>query len=77
MQLEQDQSVRSMNFPFDAYSTELSAALGAWVLLEPNEEGQTEGTVGGGGSQACGERSTESRSGSDFTPNVRNVELQA
>ena len=49
VQLEQDQSVRSMKLPLDAYNTEASAAVGAWVLLEPNEERQTEGTAEGGG----------------------------
>ena len=38
VQLEQDQSVRSTKLPLDAYNTEASAAVGAWVLLEPNEE---------------------------------------
>ena len=40
----------SLKLPLGAYSTESSAAVGAWVLLQPNEEEQTEGeTVGGGG----------------------------
>ena len=32
--LEEDESVRSMKIPLGAYSTETSAAVGAWVLLE-------------------------------------------
>ena len=31
--LEEDESVRSMKIPLGAYSTETSAAVGAWVLL--------------------------------------------
>ena len=49
VQLEQGQSIRNMKLPLDAYNTEASAAEGAWVLLEPNKEGQTEGTAQGGG----------------------------
>ena len=41
--LEADQSVRSMKLPLAAYGTESSAAMGAWVLLEPNKAEQTEG----------------------------------
>ena len=48
-QLEQDQSVRSVKLPLDAYNTEASAAVGAWTLLKPIEERQTEGTAEGGG----------------------------
>lgn len=49
--LEEDQSVRSLKLPLGAYSTESSAAVGAWVLLQPNEEEQTEGAAVGGGGQ--------------------------
>ena len=48
--LEEDQCVRSLKLPLGAHNTESSAAVGAWVLLQPNEEEQREGaTVGGGG----------------------------
>ena len=33
-----------MKLPLDAHSREASSAVDAWVLLEPNKEGQTEGT---------------------------------
>ena len=63
MHLEEDQSVRSMKLPLCAYSTETSAAVGAWVLLERNDKEQTGGAVGVGGqnsqlgySQAGGEK---------------------
>ena len=50
VRLGEDQSVRSLKLPLGAYSTESSATVGAWVLLQPNEEEQTEGeTVGRGG----------------------------
>ena len=45
----EDQSVRSMKLPLGAYSTESSAAVGAWVLLERTDKDQTGGAVGGGG----------------------------
>ena len=45
----EDQSVRSMKLPSRPYSTETSAAVGAWVLLEHNDKDQTGGAVGGGG----------------------------
>ena len=44
----QHQSVRSMKLPLGTYSTETSAAVGAWVLLERNDKDQTGGAVGGG-----------------------------
>ena len=47
--LEEDESVRSMKIPLGAYSTETSAAVGAWVLLERNDKEQTGGAVGEGG----------------------------
>ena len=34
----EDQSVRSMKLPSRPYSTETSAAVGAWVLLERNDK---------------------------------------
>ena len=40
---EEDQSVRSMKLPICAYSTETSAAVGAWVLLERNGKQQAGG----------------------------------
>ena len=33
-----------MELPLDAHSREVSSAVDAWVLLEPNKEGQIEGT---------------------------------
>ena len=47
--LEEDQSVRSMKLPLGAYSTETSAAVGAWALLERIDKDQTGGAVGVGG----------------------------
>lgn len=44
-QLEHDQSERSVKLLLDAHGIEASTAVAAWVLLEPNEESQTEGTV--------------------------------
>ena len=44
MHLEEDQSVRSLKLPLGAYSTESSAeVVSVWVLLQLNEEEQTEG----------------------------------
>ena len=40
--------MRSMKLPLGTYSTETSAAVGAWVLLERNDKDQTGGAVGGG-----------------------------
>ena len=77
----EDQSVRSMKLPLGAYSTETSAAVGAWVLLDSNDKEQTGGTVGGGGqnsqlgdSEAGGEKSATSSRGRTLTPNVGNVD---
>ena len=36
-----------MKLPLDAYSTNPNAGVGAWVLLEPNDEEQTRDAVGG------------------------------
>ena len=79
--LEEDQSVRSMKLPLGAYSTETSAAVGAWVLLQRNDTEQTGGTVGNvgqnsqlGDSQAGGEKPAVSSRGRALTPNVRNVD---
>ena len=69
--LEQDQSVRSMKLPLDSYSTDLSAAMGACVLLESIDEQQAEG-----GSEVGGGRPAISRSGRALTPNVRDEELE-
>ena len=69
-----------MKLPLGAYSTETSAAVGAWVLLERNDKKQTEGAVGGGGqnsqlgdSEAGGKKPAVSCRGRALTPNVRNV----
>ena len=43
--------MRRVKLPLVAYSTESSAAVGAWVLLQPDEEEQTEGAAVGGGGQ--------------------------
>ena len=83
-QLEQYQIVRSMKFPLDAHNTEASAAVDASILIEPNEERQTEGTAEGsehnswlGHTQAGVGRPTISSRGRTLTPNVRNVNLVA
>ena len=79
--LEEDESVRSMKIPLGAYSTETSAAVGAWVLLERNDKEQTGGAVGEGGqnrqlgdSEAGGEKPAVSGRGRALTPDVRNVD---
>ena len=71
-------------FSVYAYGTEASAAVGAWVLLEPKEERQTESTAEGGGhnsqlrhTQAGIGRSAVSSRGRTLTPNMRNVNLVA
>ena len=78
--LEADQNVRSMKLPLAADSTENSAAVGVWVLLEPNDVEQTGGAVGGDGqnsqlgdSEAGGENPAVS-SRERASPNVRNVD---
>ena len=40
----QSARINCMELPLDAHSPEASSAVDAWVLLEPNKEGQTEGT---------------------------------
>ena len=45
--LAEDQNVRSMKLPLGAYSPDPNAGVGAWVLLEPNDEDQTGDAVGG------------------------------
>ena len=77
----EDLSVRSMKLPLDAYSTETSAAMGAWVLLERNDKKRTGSTVGGGGQNsqlgspdAGGERPAVSSRRKALTPNARNVD---
>ena len=77
----EDLSVRSMKLPLDAYSTETSAAMGAWVLLECNDKERTGSTAEGGGQnsqlespEAGGERPAVSSRGEALTPNVRNVD---
>ena len=47
--LEEDQSVRSIELPLCAYSTETWAAVGVWVLLESHKKEQTGGAVAVGG----------------------------
>ena len=49
--LEEDQSVRSLKLLFGAFSTESSSAVGAWFLLQPNEKEQREGPAVGEGGQ--------------------------
>ena len=80
--LAEDQRVRSMKLLLDAYSTDPNAGVGAWVLLEPNDEEQT-GDVVGGSRQECqlvvteeagGERPAVSSTRRTLTPNVRNVD---
>ena len=81
VRLAEDQSVRSMKLPLDAYSMDPNAGVGAWVLLNPNDEEQT-GDAVGGNMQECqlvvteagGERPTVSSRGRTLTPNVRNVD---
>ena len=45
--LAEDQSVRSMKLPLNAYSTDPNAGVDTWVLLEPNDEEQTGDAVKG------------------------------
>ena len=78
---EEDQSVRSMKLPICAYSTETSAAVGAWVLLERNGKQQAGGAVGVGGqnsqlgdSQAGGEKTAASSWGRALTPSVHHAD---
>ena len=70
-----------MRIPLGAYSTETSAAVGAWVLLKRNGKEQTGGSVGEGGqnnqlgdSEAGGEKPAVSSRWRALTPNVRNVD---
>ena len=79
--LVEDQRVRSVKLPLDAYSTAPNAGVGAWVLLEPYDEKQTEDAVGGSRqecqlvvTEAGGERPAVSSRGRTLTPNVRNVD---
>ena len=79
--LEEDQGVRSMKLVLGEYSTETSAGMGVWVLLERNDKDQTGGAVGGvgqnsqlGDSEAGGEKPAVSDRGRALTPNVRNVD---
>ena len=75
LHLEENQSVRSMKLPSGAYSMETSAAVGAWVLLERNDNEQTGGAVGRGGQnsqlggqEAGGERPAVSTRGRALDP---------
>ena len=79
--LVEDQSVRSVKLPLDAYSTDPNAGVGAWVLLEPNDEEQTGDAVGGSRqecqlvvTEAGRERPAVSSKGRSFMPNLRNVD---
>ena len=72
--------MRSTKLPLGAYSTETSAVVGAWVLLERNDKDQTGDAVGEGGqnsqlgdSEADGAKPAVSSGGRALTPNVRNV----
>ena len=82
VRLVEDQSVRSVKLPLDAHSTDPNAGVGAWVLLEPNDEEQTGDAVGGSRqecqlvvTEAGGERPAVSSRGRTLTPNVRKVNL--
>ena len=73
--------MRSMKLPLCAYSTETSAAVGAWVLLERIDKEQTGGVFGVGrpnsqlgDSQAGGEKTAIRSRGRALTPNVRKVD---
>ena len=79
--LVEDPSARSMKLPLDAYSTDPNAGVGAWVLLEPNDEEQARDAVEGSRqecqlvvTEAGGERPAASSRGRTLTPNVRNVD---
>ena len=64
VQLAEGQIVRSMKLPLDSYSTETNAVVGACVLLEPSDEEQTGGRVGGGReNRQLGVTEADSRSG--------------
>ena len=70
-----------MKLPLGSYSTETSAAVGAWVLLERKDKDPTGGAVGGSGqnsqlgdSEAGGEKPAVSGRGRALTPNVRKVD---
>ena len=79
---EEDQSVPSTKLPLCAYSTETSAAVGEWVLLERNDNEQTGGgSRSGRAEQSAGRfRSRTSKNGRvssrgrALTPNVRKVD---
>ena len=75
VQLEEDQSARSMRLPLDRCTTDPSAVLGAWALLEQDQERQAEGTPENAGVGRLVART--SSSGRTLRPNVRNTELQA
>ena len=79
--LAEDQRVRSMKLPLDAYNKDPNAGVGARVMLEPNDEEQTGDGVGGSRqecqlvvTEAGGERPAVSSRGRTLTPNVRNVD---
>lgn len=67
----------STKLPLSVYSTDKSAAVGAWVLLESKDAEQARGTVGRGGlrgSKAGAERPAFSIRGRSARPNVRNLD---
>ena len=73
--------VRSLKLPLAVYSTENSAAVGAWVLLDLYDAEHTGGAVGErgqnsqlGGSEAGGERPSVSIRGGALRPKERNVD---
>lgn len=81
MHLEADPNMRSMKLPLAANNADNSAAEGAWVLIEPNDEEETGGIVGGGvqnsqsgGSEADGEIPAVRSRGRSVRPNLRNLD---
>ena len=65
VQLQEDQSTRSMKLPLEKYSGDPDAVVGSWVLLQRNVAEQGEATVA---------TPRVSRSGRTITPNVTLVD---
>ena len=63
VQLDLDQSTRSMKLPLEIYDEDPDSVLGSWVLLETSTVEQ----MGGGGAAAT---SGVSRAGRERRPNV-------
>ena len=63
VQLDLDQSTRSMKLPLEVYSGDPDAVLSSWVLLERSTVGQMDG---GGAAATWG----ASRAGRERRPNV-------